>query len=444
LSDLHTSAASGSPAPPGPARPGGIVRPLAARDQAPPFEEPIFEGEIDLGSYTRTLLRQWKLLLTGAMVGLLMGATVASLRPTLYEASSTILLGNATAPGSGPTARALLANHSLAARMLTEVGLDQPPASWTPHRFVAEALQIEEVAGTALVRVKVKLPDPIRAAEASKVLSREAVDLNRQIATEQSTAVGAEISRHLSESSQRLETAEQALLAYRNEAQMDVLRTDADAKLEERGTLLRLLIDIETEKARLAAAEQEIQKHDRVLPAARAVRSEDSLRRAAKSGQGAQGTASGLADPDVLDLSEPFMNPVYQTLAFQISTSRTRLAGLERQRSELAARKVGDTQFAELSELNRRELQLARLEGSYDLARSVHDDLALRFEQSRTASVINMVQLQLVDGAVPPDRPLSKKRIQSAGLGLVAGLLGAIALVIAWGMIQGSGRNAVA
>ena len=44
------------------------------------------------------------------------------------------------------------------------------------NRFVDEALFIEEVAGTALVRVKVKLPDPVKAADASKVLSREAAD----------------------------------------------------------------------------------------------------------------------------------------------------------------------------------------------------------------------------------------------------------------------------
>ena len=417
---------------------------MSPRDSAPAFEEPMFEGEIDVASFSRALLLHWKLLLTTAIAGLLIGATIASLRPTLYEASSTILLGNATAPGSGPTSRALLANHSLAARMLTEVGLDQPPASWTPHRFVAEALQIEEVAGTALVRVKVRLPDPVKAAEAARVLSREAVDLNRQIAAEQSSAAGVELSRHLSESSKRLETAEQALLAYRNEAQMDVLRTDADAKLEERGTLLKLMIDIATEKARLAAAEQEIQKQDRVLPAARAVRSEDALRRAAKGAQSEQSTVSGMPDPDALDLSQPLINPVYQTLAYQISTSRTLLAGLERQRSELAARKVGDKQFSELNELNRRELQLARLEGSYNLAKSVHDDLSLRFEQSRHASVISMVQLQLVDQAVPPDRPLSKKRVQSAALGLVAGLLAGIAIATAWGMIRGSSRSAVA
>ena len=428
MSDTHTSAAAR------PARPGG------SRDQVPNGEDPLYEGAIDFGHYSRTLLRHWKVLIATALVGFGAGVTIASMRPTLYEATTTILMGNATA-GSGPTSRALLANQSLAARMLADVGLDQPPASWTPNRFVEEALRIEEVAGTALVRVKVKLPDPVKAADASKVLSREAVALNRRIATGQSTAVREDLERQLSESLKRLGEAEQALLAYRNTSQLDVLRRDVEAKLDGRGTLLQLMIDIETEKARLRSAEQEIQKQERILPAARAVRAEDALRRAAKGAQnGEQVAPPQTVDPETLDLSQPFMNPVYQTLALQISTSRARLAGLEGQRREMAARKIGDKQFSELSELNRGELELARLEGSYELAKGVHADLALRYEQSGAEAVINMVQLQIVDEAVPPDRPLSKKRAQSAALGLVAGLLAGITIALALGTLSGSGR----
>ena len=47
-------------------------------------------------------------------------------------------------------------------------------------------------------------------------------------------------------------------------------------------------------------------------------------------------TPNGEVDAQLLDLSHPFINPVYQTLAFQIATSRTRLAALERQEREMA------------------------------------------------------------------------------------------------------------
>ena len=49
----------------------------------------------------------------------------------------------------------------------------------------------------------------------------------------------------------------------------------------------------------------------------------------------AQPQPKGEVDPQHLDLTNPFVNPVYQTLDFQIATSRTRIAALERERDEL-------------------------------------------------------------------------------------------------------------
>jgi uncharacterized protein involved in exopolysaccharide biosynthesis len=131
-----------------------------------------------------------------------------------------------------------------------------------------------------------------------------------------------------------------------------------------------------------------------------------------------------------LDLSNPFVNPVYQTLAFQIATSRTRLAALERQQQELVTiRKISAGRSRELSDLYRKQTEVARLKDAYDLSRRAYADVALRYEQSRAESIGDTVQLQIVDPAIPPDRPLPRKRVQSAGLGFTAGLL--IATLIA-------------
>jgi uncharacterized protein involved in exopolysaccharide biosynthesis len=135
-------------------------------------------------------------------------------------------------------------------------------------------------------------------------------------------------------------------------------------------------------------------------------------------------TPNGEVDPQLLDLSHPFVNPVYQTLAFQIATSRTRLAALERQEREMVVvRKLGNNRFDELSDLYRRTAELARLETNMDLAKQVYETLTVRYEQSRAESVDGMVQLQIVDAAVTPERPLSRKRAQAGVLGLIVGLV---------------------
>ncbi len=455
-------------------------------------QQPELEDEIDFSYYRQTLLRQWKLLAAGAALGAIAGLTFAMMRPTLYEASTTVQVSQAASAVNIATARALLQNNTLAAQTINETGLSSPPFNLTPQAFIA-AVGIDEIPGTTLVRVKVRLSDPRKAAEASTILSRKAVELNSRIASSGSESVRQKLQQHLDGAAERFQEAEAKLLKYQNEAQVEVLRADTEAMLDERGDLLKLLIEIETEKGRLAAAEQEILRHERVLSVGRSVGSEEALRRAASSSNsllpsdptrenaarenaarenaarenakspsptsankpganrtrgntpsdegpavsnrsGSSSRMTPLADPEALDLTNPFVNPVYQTLAFQIATSRTRLAGLERARREMVVvRKLGEDSFRQLSELHRRELELVELQARYELAAGVYSSLALRYEQSRSESVDRMVQLQVVDEAIPADQPLPKKHVQSTGMGLMAGLALAAIVALAWG-----------
>ena len=133
-----------------------------------------------------------------------------------------------------------------------------------------------------------------------------------------------------------------------------------------------------------------------------------------------------MADPESLDLTNPIINPVYQTLDFQIATSRSRIAALEQERREIVeVRKIGGAELAKLSELYRRQAELGDLQASYELARKIYSDLVVRSEEARTQALGNSPQLQLVDDAIVPDRPVSAGRLRALLLGLMAGVLGA-------------------
>ena len=464
------------------------------------------EDEVDLSRYWRALGQRWRLIAAGALIGTLFGIALALRQPIVYEAVTTLLVDRANSPTALSTSRALLQNYSLAEQTVNETGLNRPPNALTPQAFVNTALQIEEVRGTSLLRVRVVLPDPKRAADASRLLSTKAVALNRQIVSDGSTAVRAQLKVLLDESAERLKVAEQQLIAYQADAQVDLLKTDTDALLDQRAALPDLQVQIEKERATLRAAEQELQKHSPLVSAPRAVAAEEALMRAvvpptptsetggratARSGSWSTSeppaplfltptlptwpsspsppssatsplasspssmspsfssslrasasndheenpsrhanrrTTNATQAPDAgvppLDLSNAFVNPVYQTLAFQIATSRTRLAALERQRQELiVVRKLSAGRLRQFSDLYRKQTELSRLKDAYDLARRAYADVALRYEQSRAESIGDTVQLQIVDPAIPPDRALPRKRVQSAGLGFTAGLL---------------------
>jgi uncharacterized protein involved in exopolysaccharide biosynthesis len=392
------------------------------------------------------------------------------------------------------TLHGLIENPGLAAETISESGLSKPPHNFTPLSFLEDALSVEEVRNTNLVRVKVRAKDPTIAANASRILAQKAVRLSRRLDQEQGSSLQEQLKTHLDQAAERLKTAEDQYLTYQKTAQVDLLKEDANAQLDERGDLLRLTIQIESEKARLAAAEQEIGRQERVLSVGRAVGAEAALRRALDSDEQATAAAAAhrsqasttTAEPrsagaqtagqsnqpdarrsqdqsnaaavrrsntntttpeppsagaETVDQSNPFINPVYQTLDLTIATSRARLAALQQQRREVVeVRKLGGQDLQKLSELYSRQIELARLSNAYDVAKRVYSDLLVRYEQARTETVENASQVQLVDGAIPPEKPLPQRRAQSAVLGLVAGLFSAALLAL----VLGSPRRDIA
>jgi capsule polysaccharide export protein KpsE/RkpR len=476
------------------------VVPAAQRD--PAGSDQSYEERLQLGRYVAVLWRHRFLIIVLTAAGAIAGLLASAMKPTMYEASATLMVvppaRNDLRPGAIANSRALLENLSLAGRVSAELGLDRPPLSYTAQRFLESAVSVDELRGTNLVRLRVKLPNPQTAMQAAQSLSHKAVALNSAIATQDGIARRDQLKAELDDAAGRLRTAEQALLEYQSTAQVELLKRDTDAMLDERGDLLKLLVEIEGEKARLAAAEAELGKHRPILAVPRLTAAEEALRHAPsappaaasrplkeaaenadvspdrlrqadrasadkpaaggsalgdtrKSAEKARTPASaqtsvprgqeGQADPEALDLTDPYVNPVYQTLTFQIATSRARLALLERQRHELVdVKKLGGPESQQLRELYARQMELERRQTTYDLARKVYSDLSMRYDESRTEVLGTTPQLQVIDEAVLPDRPLPRKRLQTILLGLVVGfLLATLASIVLDG--TGAGRR---
>lgn len=420
--------------------------PAASEDWIPAAGARRDWDEDDLGpAWYMLALQRWSVpIVIAALVGGAIAYWSANRRPLRYQGVTTLLVVPPSQPGGAQlnpaTFQAIVENLTLASQVIDELNLQ---TTLTPHGFVEGALAVEEIRGTNIVKVKVTLADPKLAAEASRRLADKAILLAQQITQQGGASVQEQLKRHLTEAADRMQKAERALLEYKEQAQVDLIKEDADAQLKERADLLSLTIDIEAERARLSAAENEIKRQQPVLRMARNPGAEDALRQVQSlpnSKRAADATAKPERDPgeaevdtQQLDLTNPFVNPVYQTLDFQIATTRTRIAALEKERDEVInVKKLGGNQLAQLSELYRRQIHQARLQAHYDLAMKVHGDLALRYEQSRTGPVGNTSQLQVVDRALPSDRPVARKRVQSGILGAGMGFVGSALIALLW------------
>jgi uncharacterized protein involved in exopolysaccharide biosynthesis len=385
------------------------------------------EDTIELGWYLRGLKRHWRLAAVGTLVGGVLGFGFASIQPLRYEGVTTLLVIPPIPPNSAQinpaTFRAIVENASLAAQIISELKLAEGENALTPSTFVEDALRVEEVRGTNVVRVRVTLRDPRTAAEASRRLAAKAKALTQQVSPQDGAAIEGQLKNHLNDAQQQLASAERALLTYKQRVQVDVLKQDADAQLRERGELPRLLVEIEAEKARLASALTAIKEQQPLLIGARA------------PGTNTDASTVRTSDEQLNDRrpATPYMNPVYQTLEVQIATSRIRIAALETQREELViVKKIGGRELELLRELYLRQVEQARLQANFDLATRVYNDLAMRYEQIRTQPPGATAQLTVIDEAQPADRPVSRRRRQYATYGAAAGFVLSVMLVPIW------------
>jgi uncharacterized protein involved in exopolysaccharide biosynthesis len=385
---------------------------------------PLTHGR-DFGSldYLPALRSRWKLLAIGTLSCGLLGLVSGWLSKPLYEGRVGILVTQASmvdrssfrAQTGVTNVRAMLENFSLAAQVIKEFGLDRSPYNLNPEMFVRGFLRLEEVRGTDVIRVKVRLPEPELAALVANRLAALGVELNRGVNRAEVQSVQLFLKDEIEKARAHMKDAQERVLAYKESAQIELARKDVESRLGQRGQLLGLQVEIGAETARLAKAEEELAKQQRILTIKRSIEADPVLTQVARE----------VSDPGTslvgLGLREEIVNQVYETLAQQVSASRTKLSALQRQRAELTETlKVGAPEVPGLSQLYKKESELAKLDLEFELAKKVYSDLVARFEDANHTG--RSTELQVVDPALTPTRPASAGTFFRLVAGLFLGM----------------------
>jgi protein tyrosine kinase modulator len=395
-------------------------------------------GDVDLMRYALMLWRHRLWVVVGTMVCGLATCIVSIVLPPTYEATAKLLVSppktgavNDNAPLiSVASFRMLVENQSLGAKVVEEFGLNREPYRLTVEEFMKDRVKVEAVRDTNVVLVKVGLPNRDLAARVANRMAQGAERLAQQLNRDETVTAQEVIKAQLDQSQKRLEQAERNLESFKREAQIELLRKDVDSLLGQRGTLLGLLVEIQTEKARLSQAEALLDKRTRIETLRRSIDTDPAAMESARM------TSSQAGSVLPLQLRNEFVNPVYESLDQVIATSRTRLAGLEKQKAELIdVRKIDADKQAKLSLLYQRETELARLQTEYEVSRALYLDVSTRYEQARIQVVGRSSQLQVIDFALPPDRPASPKVLRNTVVALVAGFLLTMIGVLLYGSV---------
>jgi len=399
------------------------------RCRSPPTASVTLDREVSLVWLASLARRHATRLALIAVVGALAGWGLASLQPIVYEGRTKLIvvapkLGGTRPPTSVASFRELLENRTVAAQVIRDLRLDQAPHRLTPQSFFERAAEVTELRNTTVLTVTVRLTDASLAARVANELAKGAIALSQKVDQHESATLADRLALQLKNAGERVARAESTLLNYRREAQVELLRTDADAMLEQREGLPRLLGSIAGERARAAQIERELAKLAARVTVRRSFDADPAMTESLRLQAGSNSVMG-------ITLNDEYVNPVYEGLQRELGQSRTRLAELEHRRGELVGRqKIGGAELTRLVELYGRESMLSRLQSDYDLAKRVHDDTAVRFEQVRTEMASSSAQLVVLDEALPADRPLSRGRGKWAVFGAVVALLTAFTVAV--------------
>jgi uncharacterized protein involved in exopolysaccharide biosynthesis len=384
-----------------------MIREVPARDvtvlEPPPL--PPGPAEPTLADY---LAQLWRAKIFLVAVAILAGAAMFALSlsgPRVYESTVTFAvtqskIGEGTQAIAGTASfRPMVESLSTAAAVMREVGLDKPPNAMRPSDFLENVMSVSEVRGTNLMRVTVVHTEPQMAATMANSIAKHAVDVARTVSAREAEHARDMIGKQVTEARRRLDEADTKLRTFKKAAQIEAVKKDVEGQLTGRLGILDLLVSIASERAKLASMEQQLKDRSRI---------------------------------DTVNRTES-LNKVYEDLDTEAATTRSYLASLEKQKTELVdVRKLNASNLAALNRLYELEGELARLEVEYDLAEKIYMEISQRYEEASLQVVGRSAELSVIDPAVPADRPVSRHVVRNTAVAGIIGFCFAVALVLLW------------
>jgi len=298
-------------------------------------------------------------------------------------------------------------------------------------------VDVDVIRDSAIIEVAVRLKDRDLVVKLAQRYAERVVETAQRLSTEGIDFTAERIKRQRDGALERLTLTEEALENYQRRTQIELLRKDVDTMLQRRPDALDLTVRIQGARARLQQSEAALARQEKVRDVRRGV---DSVKPSTPAGEEGR-TRGGSVKPstptreDVRirgDLLDPYVNPVYEAIARDVSEYRAQLAGLEQERKALVGRLQLDSPTADkLSRLYRNEAELAVLTRNRDVARDVYLNAAGKYEGARLQSTIRSPRLQILDAALPPDVPVAPRSLRNTlAAMLIALTLAAITVLV--------------
>lgn len=439
------------------------------------------ETTIDLRDIIKILKKRSRLILSVFAFAVVAAAIISLLIPPTYEAETTVrvkqpkglansLLGDLPV-GNAAGTKQLMSTYAeiLKSRTVLQEVIDRTQADKEKPPTYEDMLKIITtlpVKDTEILKIKVQAKSP----EEAQLVANTLVDtfigrLTGLVRSEQKT-VREFIGDRLKESKAELEKAESSLEKYKREQKIVSPTDETKAMVDKLTTIGKLAADnritAATAQAKLGIANQQlaseksgfvadsplIQQYKskladlevQLVSLSQNYTDQHPQVMAAKAAIGETRTKLNAEIERVVTDNAPSMNPIHQGLLQSKIQSETEIAAASAQKQALD--RIMTESEQDLTKLPAKEQGFVKVMRDAQVAQEIYVMLAKRHEEARISEVMEPTDVQVIDVAIAPEKPIKPKKTLNVLIAAILGLFAGTGLAFALEYLNKTIRNA--
>lgn len=420
------------------------------------------ETEISLQDILRVLKRRVKLIITMTIISGLLALGVGLITPPTYEAETTLRIkqskglsdsllsslpmGNSMAANQQLSTYAeILKSRTIVEKLISQTQTDKPKLP-TYDKFV-DNITVSPVKDTEILKVKVKEKSPEKAQEVTDTLVEDFIERMVFLTRSEQKTVREFIANRLEEARSELDKAETALERYKSSQKILAPEAETKAILDKLAVIDKLAAEnsvaLGAAQAKLNTAEQQlgeqkpgfiadsplIQQYKAKLAdlqiqlvglLQKYTENHPQVQEVQASIEEAQ-TKLDLEAARVANAESPSNNPIHQELLKNKIIAEGEIASRAAQSGAIqGVLAQGET---ELTKLPAKQQGFAKVMRDVAVAQEIFTMLAKRHEEARISEAMTPINIQVIDKAALPDKPIAPKVKLNTIIGLILGLM---------------------
>jgi len=420
------------------------------------------ETEISLQDISKILKRRYKLILSLTLISALMALGVSLLIHPTYQSDITLRIqqskglsdsllsrspvGNVMAASQQLSTYAeILKSRTVVEKVIKETQSGKPKLP-TYEGFVRR-ITVSPVKDTEIMDVSVKDKSPEKAQEIANMLVKSFIERITTLSRSEQKEVGVFLAHRLKEQEKELDKAEAALEKYKSTQKMLSPEAQTQAIMDKMSTIDKLAAEnkvaLSASQAKLSTAEEQlgqekpgfvadsplVQQYKGKL-ADLEVQLVGLLQKYTENHPQVKETKAAIEETRnklnaeaarIVNSEASSTNPVHQELLQSKIQAEAEIAATNAQNQ--AIQQVLAQGEGELAKLPAKEQGLAKVMRDVSVAQDIFTMLAQRHEEARISEVMTPINIQVIDQATLPEKPIGPKVPQNTAIGLILGLM---------------------